>query len=64
MSLLDYDFKPDYNKAEDDIAQEFYLPAMKNASVYGDQYVTIEIQVPRNLNPEAKRKLKEYERVA
>lgn len=34
MSLLDYDFKPDYNKAEDDIAQEFYLPAMKNASVY------------------------------
>lgn len=34
MSLLDYDFKPDYNKTEDDIAQEFYLPAMKNASVY------------------------------
>lgn len=34
MSLLDYDFKPDYNKSEDDIAQEFYLPAMKNASVY------------------------------
>lgn len=34
MSLLDYDFKPDYNKTEDDIAQEFYLPAMRNASVY------------------------------
>lgn len=34
MSLLDYDFKPDYNKAEDDIAQRFYLPAMKNASEY------------------------------
>ena len=40
------------------------IVSMKNASVYGDQYVTIEIQVPRNLNPEAKRKLKEYERVA
>lgn len=34
MSLLDYDFKPDYNKSEDDIAKEFYLPAMKNAFVY------------------------------
>ena len=30
MSLVDYNFKPDYNKSENDIAQEFYLPAMRN----------------------------------
>ena len=35
---------------------------MKNASVHGDQYVTVEIQVPKYLNPEAKEKLKEYQR--
>lgn len=34
MSFLDFYFKPDYNKSEDDIAQDFYLPAMKNASLY------------------------------
>ena len=34
MSLVDYNFKPDYNKSENDIAQEFYLPAMRNATVY------------------------------
>lgn len=34
MSFLDFYFKPDYNKSEDDIARDFYLPAMKNASLY------------------------------
>lgn len=36
------------------------IVSMKNPSVKGDQYVTVEIQVPRHLNPEAKRKLKEF----
>lgn len=37
------------------------IVSMKNASLHGDQYVTIQIQVPRHLNPEAKRKLREYQ---
>ena len=35
---------------------------MKNPSVRGDQYVTIQIQVPQNLNYSAKEKLHEYAR--
>ena len=38
------------------------IVSMKNASVHGDQYVTVEIQVPKYLNLEAKEKLKEYQR--
>jgi molecular chaperone DnaJ len=38
------------------------IVSMKDGSVYGDQYVTIQIQVPRDLNPEAKEKLKEFEK--
>lgn len=38
------------------------IVSMKDPSVHGDQYVTIQIQVPRNLNPEAKRRLREFER--
>lgn len=38
------------------------IVSMKNASVHGDQYVTLEIQVPKYLNQEAKEKLKEYQR--
>lgn len=37
------------------------IVSMNDPSVYGDQYVTVEIQVPVNLNPEAKQKLKEFE---
>lgn len=37
------------------------LPSMKNPSVRGDQYATIEIQVPESLSPEARQKLKEFE---
>lgn len=36
--------------------------SMKNPKVHGDQYVTIQIQVPKNLNEEAKKKLKEFEK--
>lgn len=38
------------------------IVSMKDASVHGDQYVTVEIQVPKYLNQEAKEKLKEYQR--
>lgn len=37
------------------------IVSMNNASVRGDQYAVVEIQVPRNLSPEAKEKLKEFE---
>lgn len=35
--------------------------SMKEPGVYGDQYVTVQIEVPKNLNETAKRKLKEFE---
>lgn len=35
--------------------------SMKNPSVHGDQYVTVQIEVPVQLNAEAERKLKEFE---
>ena len=34
---------------------------MNNPSVQGDQYAVIEIEVPKDLTPEAKRKLKAFE---
>ncbi len=37
------------------------IVSMNQPSVYGDQYVTIEIQVPRNVSPEAIQKLKEFD---
>lgn len=36
------------------------IVSMKNPSVKGDHYVIVQILVPRHLNPEAKRKLKEF----
>ena len=36
------------------------IVSMKNASVHGDQYTTIEVQVPKNLSPKAKQKLREF----
>lgn len=36
---------------------------MGHLSVYGDQYVTVEVAVPRNLSPEAQQKLKEFEQL-
>ena len=37
------------------------IVSMKDPAVHGDQYVTVQIEVPRYLNPAAKQKLKEYE---
>lgn len=37
------------------------IVSMKNPSLRGDQYTTIQIQVPQNLTQEAKKKLMEYE---
>ncbi|MGN1167413.1 MAG: DnaJ C-terminal domain-containing protein [Lachnospiraceae bacterium] len=36
------------------------IVSMNEPSVYGDQYVTVQIQVPKDLCPEAKQKLKEF----
>lgn len=36
------------------------IVSMKNPQIKGDQYVTIQIQVPRHLSSEAKKKLKEF----
>ena len=36
------------------------MVSMKNSSQYGDQYATVQIQVPRHLSEEAKQKLREY----
>lgn len=40
------------------------IVSMQDPSVHGDHYVTVQIQVPRNLSPEAKQRLREYERAA
>ena len=37
------------------------IVSMKNPGTYGDEYVIIQIQVPKNLTPEQKEKLKEFE---
>ena len=39
------------------------IVSMKNPSVHGDQYVTVRIQVPTDLSPEAKAKLKEFQQI-
>ena len=39
------------------------IVSMKDSAVHGDQYVTIQIQVPQNLSPEAKEKLREFQQV-
>ncbi|MGC4018899.1 MAG: J domain-containing protein [Muricomes sp.] len=37
------------------------IVSMKNSEVHGDHYITVQIQVPKKLNPEARKKLMEYE---
>lgn len=37
------------------------IVSMKDPNVHGDQYVTVQIQVPSHLSDEARRKLKEFE---
>ena len=39
------------------------IVSMKDSSIHGDQYVTIQIEVPRNLSPQARQKLKEFEEI-
>lgn len=39
------------------------IVSMKDSAVHGDQYVTVQIQVPQNLSPEAKEKLREFQQV-
>lgn len=38
------------------------IVSMKDSRVHGDQYATVQIQVPRDLNETAKSKLREYEK--
>lgn len=38
------------------------IVSMKNDKLYGDQYVTVQIQVPKNLSENAKEKLREFEK--
>ena len=40
------------------------IVSMKDANVHGDQYVTVQIHVPRHLNAEARQKLMEYKKAA
>lgn len=37
------------------------IVAMNNPSVHGDEYATVQIEVPTNLTPDARRKLREFE---
>ena len=37
------------------------IVSMKDPSVYGDQYVTVQIQVPKNLDSNARQKLREFQ---
>ena len=39
------------------------IVSMKDSSVHGDQDVTIQIEVPRNLSLQARQKLKEFEEI-
>lgn len=38
------------------------IPSMKNPSVKGDEYVVIQIEVPKNLTPDERQKLMDYDR--
>lgn len=39
------------------------IAVMGHPSAHGDQYVTVEVAVPKNLTPEARQKLKEFEQL-
>ena len=39
------------------------IVSMKDSAVHGNQYVTVQIQAPQNLSPEAKEKLREFQQV-
>ena len=39
------------------------MPNMRKPEVRGDLFVTVEIEVPKYLTPEAKEKLREFEKI-
>ena len=39
------------------------IVSMKDPSVHGDMYAAVQIKLPRNLSPEAKQKLREFEKI-
>lgn len=39
------------------------IVSMKDSNIYGDQYVSVQIEVPKTLSPEARQKLKEFEEI-
>lgn len=39
------------------------IVSMKDPSLHGDQYVTVQIQIPTGLSPQAEEKLREYDRL-
>lgn len=40
------------------------VPSMKKQDACGDLYLTVQVQVPKHLSPEAEEKLREYQRVS
>ncbi len=38
------------------------IPAMKNPALKGDEYIVIQIEVPRNLSPDERQRLMEYDK--
>ena len=42
--LSQFEFRPDYNKSDHDIASEFYLPCMRNSIAYDRSPVILEVQ--------------------
>jgi len=36
---------------------------MKDASVHGDEYVTVQVKVPKDLSQQAKQKLREFQQI-
>ena len=39
------------------------IVSMKDSSVHGDEYVTVQVKVPKDLSPQAKQKLREFQQI-
>lgn len=39
------------------------IVSMKDSSVHGDEYVTVQVQVPKDLSPQARQKLREFQQI-
>ena len=46
-----------------DYDDKLIIPAFSDLHVHGAQYVTIRIQVPQDLSPQAKEKLREFQQI-